>query len=348
MSELDHYDYELPKELIAQQPLPHRADARLMVVNRQLQSIEHYHIRDLPTLLQAGDCLVLNNTRVLPARLVGTRLRTGAKWSGLFLHVNEHGVWELLAKTRGKVEVGEIIELHGRENNASVQLRLLAKLSGGAWAAKPECNRSTWEILEQIGHVPLPPYIRGGKMMSYDTTAYQTVFASQPGSVAAPTAGLHFTPELLQRLEVAGIMRAEVTLHVGIGTFRPIAVEKLTEHVMHVEPYAISAATVAQLQQRRTEGGRVVAVGTTAMRTLETASLSGTLQAGSGDTNLFIRPGFQFHTVNALLTNFHLPRSTLLVLVRTFGGDALLKRAYELAIEEEYRFFSYGDAMLIL
>lgn len=348
MSELDAYDYHLPKQLIAQQPLPHRADARLMVINRQLQTIEHAHIRDLPTILQAGDCLVLNNTRVLPARLTGVRQRTGAKWTGLFLHVNAQGIWELLAKTRGKVEPGELIELQGNEKNETISLRLLAKLSGGAWAAKPECTGSAYELLERIGHVPLPPYIRGGKMMASDATAYQTVFASQPGSVAAPTAGLHFTPELLRRLTDAGISQAHVTLHVGIGTFRPVTAKKLNDHIMHIEPCEVTESTVAQLQRVQQTGKRVVAVGTTAMRTLESASLTGTLRPFHGDTQLFIRPGFQFHTVNALLTNFHLPRSTLLVLVRTFGGDALLKQAYQLAIQEEYRFFSYGDAMLIL
>jgi S-adenosylmethionine:tRNA ribosyltransferase-isomerase len=348
MSELDAYDYDLPKELIAQQPLASRADARLMVVNRAEQSIEHAYIRDLPELLRPTDCLVLNNTQVVPARLVGRRERTGAKWSGLFLAADEHGAWQLLSKTRGRLEPGETIILQAPGTGIEQRLRMLTKLEGGVWAARPEPEGSPWEILERVGRVPLPPYIRGGEMTESDVSSYQTVFAETPGSVAAPTAGLHFTPELMARLAQQGIEQARVTLHVGIGTFRPISAERLDQHVMHSEWCEVSEATVQQINAARARGGRIVAVGTTSVRTLETASLTGALKPYRGETNLFIRPGFQFHTVDALLTNFHLPKSTLLILVRTFGGDELLKRAYKEAVEEQYRFFSYGDAMLIV
>jgi S-adenosylmethionine:tRNA ribosyltransferase-isomerase len=348
MTELDHYDFELPRELIAQQPLPHRADARLMLVDRRRDAISHWHVRDLPTLLRRGDLLVMNNTRVVRARLVGTRERTGGKWSGLFLQVDEQGTWQILSRTRGKLEPGELIALHAPGNGGRHHLRLLAKLEEGAWAARPEPAGEVWEILERVGRVPLPPYIRGGEMTDDDLARYQTVYAKQPGSVAAPTAGLHFTAELLDRLRGVGIEQQQVTLHVGLGTFRPVAVERLDQHVMHSEWCAVEETCVAACRSANEQGGRVVAVGTTSLRTLETAARSGTLLPFRGWTDLFIRPGFQFHAAQALLTNFHLPRSTLLVLVRTFGGDALLRRAYEAAVAERYRFFSYGDAMLIV
>lgn len=348
MSELDHYDYHLPKELIAQQPLANRSDARLMVVNRAEQAIEHAYIRDLPEILRPTDCLVLNDTKVVPARLVGHRERTGAKWTGLFLAADEHGAWQILGKTRGHLEPGETLLLDAPGSGAEQRLRLLAKFDEGIWAARPEPDGDPWAILDRVGRVPLPPYIRGGEMNESDVATYQTTFAKRPGSVAAPTAGLHFTPELLARLAAAGIGQARVTLHVGIGTFRPISAERLAQHVMHSEWCDLSAEAVERINAARSRGGHVVAVGTTSVRTLETAAAGGALQAFHGETKLFIRPGFEFRAVDALLTNFHLPKSTLLILVRTFGGDELMRRAYEEAIREEYRFFSYGDAMLIL
>ena len=348
MSDLDDYDYSLPRDLIAQHPLPRRSDARLMVVNRQAGSIEHSYVRDLPEYLRPRDVLVFNDTRVIPARLVGRRERTGARWTGLYLESDSEGVWKILSKTRGKLEPGEAISVVSWDVRQSVRLRLLAKLEGGMWAVRPEPFAAALEILERVGRVPLPPYIREGEMIESDTADYQTVFAREQGAVAAPTAGLHFTPELLARLKESGTEQEFVTLHVGIGTFRPIAAERISDHVMHEEWCRIDAAVVERLMKARAAGGRIVAVGTTSVRTLETAALGGTLAPFRGTTNLFIRPPHAFRAVDTLLTNFHLPKSTLLILVRTFGGDELIRRAYDEAIRERYRFFSYGDAMLIV
>ena len=348
MSELDQYDYELPAELIAQEPLACRSDARLLIVRRQAGELEHARVRDLPEFLQPADALVLNDTRVVPARLVGYRTRTGGKWQGLFLAADDAGLWKVLSKTRGKLEPGETIMLQNRQLQDALPLRLLTRLDRGEWAARPESDEPALDLLQRIGRVPLPHYIRGGEMIDADLQTYQTVYATRPGAVAAPTAGLHFTPQLLQRIEQRGVATARVTLHVGIGTFRPITVERLRDHAMHSEWGQISAETVALLRQRRQAGGRIVAVGTTAVRVLETAAASGELQPWTGETSIFIRPPHTFQAVDALLTNFHLPKSTLLVLVRTFGGDELMRRAYAVAVEERYRFFSYGDAMLIV
>ncbi len=348
MAEIDQYDYDLPKDLIAQQPLARRADARLLVVDRQSQTLEHCYVRDLPQLLSPGDALVLNNTRVIPARLVGYRTQTGGRWSGLFLSVDTHGIWQVLGQTRGKLQAGETVTLHDVNGQNEVTLRMLAKLDGGAWAAKPESDASAFDLLEVIGRVPLPAYIRDGAMIDSDRETYQTVFATQPGAVAAPTAGLHFTESILDKIRQRTIRTCHVTLHVGIGTFRPIAVQELAQHQMHSEWGSIDASAVAELNVARASGGRIVAVGTTSVRVLETASRAGTLESWQGETDLFIRPPYEFRCVDALMTNFHLPKSTLLVLVRTFGGDELIRRAYDAAIRDSYRFYSYGDAMLIL
>jgi S-adenosylmethionine:tRNA ribosyltransferase-isomerase len=349
MSEIDQYDYALPHDLVAQSPLNQRADARLLVVDRREQSLVHRHVRDLPEILQPGDCLVLNDTRVVPARLVGYRTATGGRWEGLFLDANDEGFWRVLGKTRGRLAVGETLTLQDPEGRDAVVLRLAAKLPEGIWVAKPETQEETFALLDRIGRVPLPPYIRKGEMIESDRQRYQTVFAQTPGAVAAPTAGLHFTGRLLERIKERGVTLARLTLHVGLGTFRPIEVDSLEEHKMHSEWGSISAETVEQIETCRRAGGRVVAVGTTCVRVLETASdTAGKLRPFSGQTDLFIRPPYQFRAVDALMTNFHLPRTTLLVLVRTFGGDELIRRAYEEAIREEYRFYSYGDAMLVV
>jgi S-adenosylmethionine:tRNA ribosyltransferase-isomerase len=348
MSEASHYDYELPKALVAQQPLARRADARLMVIDRARHTIAHHHVRDFPELLQPDDCLVINDTRVVPARLVGSRTQTQGRWEGLFLEADEQGNWRLLARTRGRIAPGETVTLLNRHGREDVRLRMIEKQPGGLWIARPETDEPGFELLDRVGRVPLPKYIRGGEMHDEDRQRYQTVYSRHPGAVAAPTAGLHFTTEVLGQLVDRGVSIVRVTLHVGLDTFRPIKTETLAAHPMHRERGQIDAKAVEQIRQAKARGGRVVAVGTTSMRVLETAARAGELQPWSGQTELFIRPPFTFHAVDAMLTNFHLPRTTLLVLVRTFGGDELITEAYRQAIAERYRFYSYGDAMLIL
>ncbi len=347
MSDLEQYDYDLPRELIAQQPLAKRSDARLMVVDRRTGSISHAHVRDLPEVLASSDSLVLNDTKVIPAQLIGYRTKTGGRWQGLFLAADDGGTWRLLGKTRGRLTAGETLTLQDREGRDAVVLHLVANLGAGEWVVRPEPAEDALTVLDRVGRVPLPGYIRGGEMRDADRQAYQTVYAEKPGAVAAPTAGLHFTPDLLRLLQSRGVKICHLTLHVGLGTFRPITAQRLSEHRMHSEWGCIDAETAETLQQRRAAGGRLVAVGTTSVRVLETAAADGRLKPWRGETALFIRPPHQFQAVDALLTNFHLPKSTLLILVRTFGGDQLIRRAYTSAIRERYRFYSYGDAMLI-
>lgn len=348
MSELERYDYELPRHLIAQSPLPYRADARLMLIDRAAQSLAHQHVRDLPELLRLGDCLVLNDTQVVPARLVGFRTATGGRWEGLFLDSTQEGLWRVLGKTRGKLSPGETLTLLNADGHEDVQLELGVKEPGGVWVVRPQSAEETFALLRRVGRVPLPPYIRKGEMVVSDREQYQTVFARKPGAVAAPTAGLHFTESLLEQLAQRGVRLAWVTLHVGLGTFRPIETATVDAHQMHAEWAHIDQEAVDAILQCRSQGGRVVAVGTTSVRVLESAAADGGLHPFSGLTKLFIHPPYQFRVVDALLTNFHLPRTTLLVLVRTFGGDELVMRAYAEAVREEYRFYSYGDAMLIV
>ena len=349
-------DYELPPELIAQQPLQHRPDARLMVLDRHRQSIDHFHIRDLPRILQPGDRLVLNDTKVIPAQLRGTRVSTGGRWQGLYLDVTPQGDWQLVCKTRGHLQPPEQISLVDRNGRSNIKLWLIEQQDEGIWLARPEGDRPTLEVLEEVGHVPLPPYIRKGHSVDSDFFDYQTVYAKKPGAVAAPTAGLHFTKELLKALEQSGIGLSAVTLHVGMGTFKPIAVEDLAQHPMHTEWGELSEVAANEITRTRSQVGRNIAVGTTVTRVLESAAIeqrfgadkSQPVQAWQGDTKLFIRPPYNFQLVDGLLTNFHFPRTTLLLLVQAFGGTELVRRAYDVAIAEEYRFYSYGDAMLIL
>ena len=348
MSELDQYNYHLPKELIAQFPTNERTDARLMVVDRRRQRIDHWHVRDLPEILTARDCLVMNDSRVILARLVGYRTSTKGRWQGLFLESTAEGFWKLLCKTRGRLTSGESIQLVDREARPSITLQMGVKLDEGIWIARPESDEDPLTVLDRIGRVPLPPYIRGGEMVDADRETYQTVYAAHPGSIAAPTAGLHFSRVLVKRLAAKGIGICYLTLHVGRDTFRPIETDRLEEHQMHRERGCIDSGVVETLLATRSSGGRIVAVGTTSVRVLETAGLPGAIGAWEGTTNLFVRPPFQFRAVDALITNFHLPRTSLLVLVHTFGGTDLIRRAYDEAIAEKYRFYSYGDAMLIV
>ena len=347
-SEIDQYDYELPRHLIAQQPVVSRVDARLLVVDRRRQSLAHHYVRDLPELLSPGDCLVLNDTQVVPARLLGRRESTGGHWEGLFLEVGAGGMWRILCKARGHLAAGEWIRLTNAHGEEDIRIQLAAKQPDASWIVCPESDEETFALLERVGRVPLPPYIRKGEMEEADRRQYQTVYARWPGAVAAPTAGLHFSESLLRRLQEDQIAICPLTLHTGTGTFRPISTSTLAAHSMHSEWGTIGQEMVDRISQCRQTGGRVVAVGTTSVRLLETAAADGTLKQFSGHTDLFIRPPFEFRIVDALITNFHLPRTTLLVLVRTFGGDDLIMRAYEEAVRESYRFFSYGDAMLIL
>ena len=380
LDSIEHYDYVLPEHLIASRPMEDRTDARLVVVDRKSGTISHRHVRDLPEFLTPKDCLVLNDTKVVPARLKGTRTLTGGAWEGLFLepasdadldgegfHFDKYPRkfqrWHILGTTRGKLQPGEQVTLLDAWSRPCFRLLMEKKLpADGSWICLPlrdgvPCGTevgksgtendggSCWDLLQEVGSVPIPPYIRKGVSDERDVENYQTVYAAQPGAVAAPTAGLHFTQKLLDEIQAKGVRREFVTLHVGLGTFRPIAVENLSEHTMHKEWGCLTPEVSASLRECRANGGRIVTVGTTSVRVLEA---SDDLKPFSGNIDLFIRPPYQFHGVDALMTNFHLPKSTLLVLVRTFGGDELLKRAYEEAIANEYRFYSYGDAMLIL
>lgn len=348
------YDYDLPEDRIAQEPLADRAAARLLVVRRADGSLAHQSLRELPGLLAAGDLLVVNDTKVVPARLVGRRAATGGKWAGLFLRreaAGPHaGAWVVLAQTRGRPQAGERIVLTSRDGTDGESLELLDRAEGGEWLARP-LGRAAGEpaeaVLLRVGRVPLPGYIRGGVEHEGDLDRYQTVFARAAGSAAAPTAGLHFTEEIFTGLAARGIQRATVTLHVGLGTFRPITAERIDDHLMHSEWCECPAETVAAVLETKARGGRVFAVGTTAVRTLETAALRGVISPWSGPTDLFIKPGFSFRVVDGLLTNFHMPRTTLMVLVSAFASRALVMRAYAEAIHERYRMLSYGDAMLI-
>jgi S-adenosylmethionine:tRNA ribosyltransferase-isomerase len=342
----DEFDYHLPTHRIAQSPLPNRDDSKLMVVRRQTQSIEHLGFRDLPDLLQPADLLVFNDTKVIPARLRGTRARTGGRWEGLFIAVGPDGAWELMSQTRGRLTEGERIVIEA----GGLLLELIRKTANGTWIAMPSPPHAgnAYEILEKHGLVPLPPYIRKGVAAADDRDRYQTIYAQVPGAVAAPTAGLHFTPRILERLTERGIRRAFVTLHVGVGTFRPIQVDHIEHHRMHSEWASVERDAVVAVQHCKTSHRRMIAVGTTTVRTLEFAARGREFGPFTGMVDLYITPPFSFQIVDALITNFHLPRSSLLVLVSAFAGVDLMRHAYREAIESGYRFYSYGDAMLIL
>jgi S-adenosylmethionine:tRNA ribosyltransferase-isomerase len=349
------FDYDLPPELVAQEPLRNRVDARLMVVDRARQSIEHAHIRGISEFLRRGDRMVLNDTKVIPAQLRGLREATGGRWQGLFLGLTPEGDWLLVCKTRGHLNVPESIALLDREGRANAKLWLLERLPDGQWRARLDEEQDAFALLERIGRVPLPPYIRGGNMADSDVDRYQTVFARRPGAVAAPTAGLHFTPELLKSMAHGGLDFSAVTLHVGMGTFRPIAGDDPAAHPMHAEQAEVTAAAAGAINGTRAAGGRLVNVGTTVVRVLESVAArerppgdDELIVPWKGETRLFIRPPYRFLATDAMLTNFHFPRTTLLLLVQAFGGSELIRRAYKTAIAEQYRFYSYGDAMLIL
>jgi S-adenosylmethionine:tRNA ribosyltransferase-isomerase len=353
--ETSAFDFDLPDGLIAQQPVEPRDQSRLMVVRRGAGRVEHRTFRDLPDLLEPGDVLVRNDTRVVPARLAGRREATGGKWEGLFLRelpaegdAGPGPRWEVLATTRGKPAPGEHVRIG--EGDDVLRLTLLAKGEGGRWVVRPGSDEPATEVLGRYGRVPLPPYIRKGQEGPGDRLRYQTLYACSPGAVAAPTAGLHFTEGLFARLAARGVATVDVTLHVGLGTFRPIEAERIEDHVLHAEWAELTHSAALALNAARDRGGRVVAVGTTSARALETAATGGggLIRPFRGETALYLRPGHAFLAVDALLTNFHLPRSSLLVLVSAFAGFDLTRTAYAEAVREQYRFYSYGDAMLIL
>ncbi|HLT57740.1 MAG TPA: tRNA preQ1(34) S-adenosylmethionine ribosyltransferase-isomerase QueA [Limnochordales bacterium] len=336
------FDYDLPPALIAQQPVEPRDAARLLVVHRDSGKLEHRVFRDLPAYLRAGDVLVLNDTRVLPARLLGAKETTGGRVEVLLLRRHGPDTWEALVRPGRRVPVGTRIVFAGGRLAAVV----LDRTAAGGRLLRFEPADDLDARLAELGQVPLPPYIREPLA---DPERYQTVYAREAGSAAAPTAGLHFTPALLERLRAQGVLLVHLTLHVGLGTFRPVQVERVQDHRMHAEFYAVPAETAAAVNEAKEEGRRVVAVGTTAARTLEAvADDEGRVEAGEGWTDLFIYPGYRWKVVDALVTNFHLPRSTLLMLVSAFLGRERTLAAYQEAVERGYRFFSFGDAMLIL
>jgi S-adenosylmethionine:tRNA ribosyltransferase-isomerase len=350
---IEDLDYDLPPQLIAREPCARRDESRLLVVRRGGGVLAHQHFRDLPGWLDPGDLLVLNDTRVLPARLVGHREQTGGRWEGLFLGERE-GAWELLAQTRGRPQEGEVL----LAEPGPLRLVLVGRTPQGRWLVRPEAAGAAAELLARHGRVPLPPYIRKARQGDgaaeeageADRERYQTVYAHRPGAVAAPTAGLHFTPEVFDGLRRRGIGWAFVTLHVGPGTFQPVQAEDLSAHRVEAECGEVHAAAAEAIATVRARGGRVVAVGTTSVRVLETAAAAGggEVRPWSGATGLTICPPHLFRAVDALVTNFHLPRSSLLLLVAAFTGLEAMRQAYREAVERGYRFYSYGDAMLIL
>jgi S-adenosylmethionine:tRNA ribosyltransferase-isomerase len=345
--DISRYDYTLPPERIAQRPAEERDASRLMVVHRADGRIEHAVFRELGRFLRAGDLLVLNDTRVFPARTVGMR-STGGKVEVLFLRDLGQGLWEAMIRAHGKPKSGEYLQLE----QGRLIVKLAQKTPSGQWTVVVPRQVDLAKALQEVGRTPLPPYVRRGEDWSLeeDRERYQTVYARQTGAVAAPTAGLHFTEELLRALRERGIGTAEITLHVGLGTFQPIKVDDIRRHRMHAESFSIGAEAAVRIAETKRAGGRVVAVGTTSCRALETAAASprGFGPFHQGESRLYIYPPYAFKMTDALLTNFHLPRSTLLLLVAAFGGRERILGAYEEAARVGYRFYSYGDAMLIL
>lgn len=336
------YDYDLPEELIAQDPLEDRSSSRLMVLDRQTGDVEHRHFTDILEYLHPGDCLVINNTKVIPARLFGVKEDTQAKIEVLLLKRKENDIWETLVKPGKKAKPGTKLVF----GDGLLTAEVVDVVEEGNRLIQFHYDGIFEEILDQLGQMPLPPYITH---QLKDKNRYQTVYAKYDGSAAAPTAGLHFTKELLQKVKDMGVDIAEVTLHVGLGTFRPVKVENVLDHHMHSEFYMVSQEAADKINRAKESGHRVIAVGTTSTRTLEAAAdENGRLhETSSGWTEIFIYPGYQFKVIDALITNFHLPQSTLVMLVSALAGREHVLHAYEIAVKERYRFFSFGDAMLI-
>lgn len=341
MNVKDFY-FDLPQELIAQDPLEDRASSRLLVLDRETGEVTHRKFRDILGYLNPGDCLVINDTKVIPARLIGSREGTNAKIEVLLLKRRENDIWETLVKPGKKAKPGTVIHF----GDGLLKGTVIDVVEEGNRLIQFSYDGIFEEILDRLGQMPLPPYITH---QLQDKNRYQTVYAKHEGSAAAPTAGLHFTKELLQEIEDKGVKLAHVTLHVGLGTFRPVKVENVLDHHMHSEFYMVEESEAEKINQTKRDGGRVICVGTTSCRTIESASdENGILKAGSGWTDIFIYPGYQFKILDCLITNFHLPESTLVMLVSALAGREHVLAAYEEAVKERYRFFSFGDAMLIL
>lgn len=339
---IQDYDFELPEELIAQTPLLDRTSSRLLVMNKETGATSHRHFRDIIDYLDKGDTLVLNDTRVLPARLMGVKEDTGANIELLLLKQIEDDVWETLVKPAKKVKIGTVVSF----GEGLLRAECTGILDHGGRHFKMIYDGIFYEILDQLGEMPLPPYIRE-KLEDQDR--YQTVFAKERGSAAAPTAGLHFTDELLEKICNKGVNITFITLHVGLGTFRPVSVDSIEDHEMHSEFYRITKETADLINETKRKGGRIVSVGTTSTRTLESVAqkFDGELQEDSGWTDIFIFPGYEFKAVDGLITNFHLPKSTLVMLVSALSSRDHILNAYKQAVDEHYRFFSFGDAMFI-
>lgn len=338
---VNDYDFELPEELIAQVPLLDRTSSRLLVLDRETGDIEHRHFRDVLDYLNEGDALVVNDSRVLPARLFGAKQETGGKVELLLLKQTEGDVWEALVKPAKKVRVGSIVEF----GDGLLRAECVEELPEGGRRFKFDYDGIFYEILDELGTMPLPPYIRE---QLDDQDRYQTVYARERGSAAAPTAGLHFTEELLEAAKAKGVRLIPLTLHVGLGTFRPVTADSIEEHTMHSEYFELSAQSAEALRDVRSSGGRIFAVGTTSTRTLETIMRDhGDFVESSGWTDIFIYPGVELKAIDGLITNFHLPKSTLVMLVSAFATRDIILHAYRTAVAERYRFFSFGDAMLI-
>ncbi len=335
------FNYELPEELIAQDPLVDRSASRLLVMDRNTGAMEHRHFYEIVSYLEPGDCLVVNDTKVIPARLLGEREDTGAHIEVLLLTRKTDNTWEVLVRPGKKARVGTVISF----GNGLLKGTITDIVEEGNRLITFSYEGIFEEILDQLGQMPLPPYITHPLL---DKNRYQTVYARQEGSAAAPTAGLHFTKALLEEIQAKGIVLAHVTLHVGLGTFRPVKVEEVTNHHMHQEFYVVEQQEADKMNRAREGGGRIIAVGTTSCRTLESVTgEDGIIRAGSGWTGIFIYPGYSFHAIDGLITNFHLPQSTLLMLVSAFAGKDHILAAYEAAVRERYRFFSFGDAMFL-
>lgn len=339
--QLDDFDYDLPEELIAQIPLEQRDQSRLLVLDKNTGNIEHHHFNELVNYLEKGDVLVLNDTRVIPARIIGIKEETNAVIELLLLKDVQEDVWECLVKPARRVKIGTIVTF----GDGRLKAKCIYEGEEGIRRFELIYNGILLEILDELGTMPLPPYIHEELK---DQSRYQTVYAHNPGSAAAPTAGLHFTKELLTKIKEKGVTVEYITLHVGLGTFRPVSIQDVTKHKMHSEFYSMSKETAESLNQAKLENRRIISVGTTSVRTLETIfNLYHEFKECSGWTEIFIYPGYEFKAINALVTNFHLPKSTLVMLVSAFAGKENVLNAYKVAVEEKYRFFSFGDSMLI-